>query len=79
MHHCIKKGEKYTSSILNATPLHNYTCHINIHGKLLKRENQEKLIEKNIKYLLKKGYKFTELDKNFIYHHNLLQILKKLK
>lgn len=76
-HHVISKREPYTGSILNATPLHNYTCHINIHGKLMQRKQQEEFFLGNVKYLLSNGYQMSELDRQYIERHGFLEILKK--
>jgi len=78
MHHCISVGRPHTGSILNATPLHNGTCHLQIHGKLMQREQQEKFILGNIIHLANQGYKFKDQDKKFLVFHNLEHILKKV-
>jgi hypothetical protein len=78
-HHAISRGEPFTGSILNAVPLHNQECHLKIHGKLMVREQQEQFILNNIVYLLKKGYQFNELDKEFLIHHNLDHLLDVVK
>ena len=68
-HHIVGRGVKENdaeSSILNAAPVNNKRCHINVHGQLEKEENVKKLLAKTMKYLLDKGYEFNETDKRFI-------------
>jgi len=68
-HHIVGRDggrTKAESSILNTAPLNNFKCHLHIHGELMKKENQKKLLRKTIKYLLKKGYKFNKVDEMFI-------------
>ena len=77
-HHIFSRSGRFTNSILNAIPLHNYTCHINIHGKLMTREQQEKFITQNLEYLHRKGYKLKKLDWDFIMEYNLLELIKKV-
>ncbi len=62
-HHILGRS---SNSILNAAPLCNDSCHINIHGILKKRENVVVLLGKTIKYLLENGYELNENDKVFI-------------
>ena len=68
-HHAVGRGNgdsKCESSILNAVPLNNFDCHLRIHGQLRKDENVEKMLQKTMRYLLKNGYDFNEIDKEFI-------------
>lgn len=57
---------KAESSILNAAPVNNFICHLQIHGKLMLKENQKRLLQKTMRWLLKQGYKFNEVDILFI-------------
>lgn len=65
-HHIAGRLGEHTSSILNAAPLSNFYCHLNIHGKIRRPENQRKFLAKTIKYLLKQGYVLNEKDRRFI-------------
>ncbi len=68
-HHVQGRGNtdsKAESSILNAAPLNNFECHLPIHGELRTEENQKILMQKTMRYLLKQGYEFNEIDKEFI-------------
>ena len=68
-HHIVGRGNgdsKCESSILNAAPLNNFECHLQIHGQLRKEENVKVLLQKTIRYLLKKGYEFSKIDEQFI-------------
>ena len=76
-HHIMGRDEgrtKAESSILNAAPLNNFECHLQVHGKLMTEENQKLLLHKTMRYLLKQGYEFNEIDKLFIekYKHMYL-------
>jgi biotin operon repressor len=51
-------------------------CHGKNHSLLLERYKEN--INKNIKHLTKNGYKFNQLDKDFIEYHDLLESLKEL-
>ena len=55
-----------SNSILNAAPLNNSECHIDIHSQLRSRKNTTILLDKTIKYLLSNGYVLDENDKKFI-------------
>lgn len=68
-HHIVGRGNissRAESSILNAAPVHNFSCHINIHGELRREENQKELLQKTMRYLLAQGYEFNNIDKLFI-------------
>lgn len=55
------------SSILNAAPLNNFECHLKIHGELTGNvENVKALLAKTMRWLLKQGYQFNEVDTAFI-------------
>jgi hypothetical protein len=73
--HVILRANKYSNSILNASPSHNHKCNINQHGKMHTRPNQEKMIKHNAKRLNAQRYKLTELDLNFIKEHNLIHVI----
>lgn len=66
LHHILGRRGEYNNSILNAAPVNNFLCHINIHPILKKRENIEKLLQKTVQYLLENGYKFNDTDKMFL-------------
>lgn len=68
-HHIDGRVGKYKNSILNAAPVNNHECHINIHGKLRRKENKKKLLHMTITYLLNQGYEFNETDTQFILKH----------
>lgn len=76
--HVISRKNKYTNSILNASPVHNQTCNIGEHGRMHTRENQEKMIYINAQRLHKQGYKLNENDLNFIKEHNLEEVILKI-
>ena len=57
---------RWSNSILNASPLNNFECHINIHPILRKKENKFILLRKTLEYLMKDNYDFDENDKQFI-------------
>lgn len=68
-HHIMGRNEgrgRAESSILNAAPLNNFECHLRIHGQLMKENQQKKFLHKTMRYLLKQGYEFNEVDKEFI-------------
>lgn len=68
-HHIMGRGggiTKAESSILNAAPLNNFECHLRVHGKLVTEESQKVLLQKTMRHLLKQGYEFNEIDKEFI-------------
>lgn len=69
LHHIVgraKSKNNCESSPLNAAPLHNYKCHIQIHGRLLKDDKIRYLLQKTYVYLTDRGYELTNLDKTFI-------------
>lgn len=68
-HHIMGRGygdSKCESSILNASPMNNFNCHLPNHAELRKEENQKVLLQKTIKYLIRIGYKFSDKDNEFI-------------
>lgn len=74
-HHIVGRNEgrgKVESSILNSAPLNNFSCHLQIHGKLMTEENQKRLLQKTMRYLLKKKYSFNEVDVSFIMKYKKL-------
>lgn len=64
--HVILRANKYSNSLLNASPTHNHKCNIARHGEMHTFENQVKMLLKNMLRLRREGYKITELDNNFI-------------
>src|SRR5690606_38406854 len=68
-HHIMGRNEgrgDAESSILNAAPLNNFECHLRVHGQLMKKNMQSKLLQRTMRHLLKQGYEFTEKDQRFI-------------
>lgn len=68
-HHIHGRGIKTDdaeSSLLNCAPVNNFKCHLQIHGYLTGEEVKKVLTQKTMKFLLRRGYEFTELDKHFI-------------
>jgi len=68
-HHAVGRGSgdsKCERSILNAVPLNNFECHLAIHGALTLDKNVRIMLQKTMRYLLKCGYEFNEIDKEFI-------------
>lgn len=68
-HHIMGRNEgrgTAESSILNAAPLNNFECHLKIHGQLMTKENQKRLLQKTMRHLLKQGYTFNKNDETFI-------------
>lgn len=68
-HHIVGRGgpkSEVENSILNFAPVCNFTCHINIHGRLLTTKWKKKLLKKTHEYLINIGYTFTGKDKSFI-------------
>ena len=70
-HHIMGRGrsDNHNDSILNACPINNFDCHINIHSILKKEENQKMLLQKTLQHLLDNGYKFNDNDKMFLYEN----------
>lgn len=64
--HVISRKNKYTNSILNASPTHNQSCNISRHGEMHTFDNQVKMILKNMQRLQREKYTITELDTQFI-------------
>jgi hypothetical protein len=78
-HHILGRTGKYHNSILNAAPVNNFECHINIHGKLKNKENKIKLLSKTLNYLVDNGYAFNKTDlcfilKNKTYYEKILTV-----
>jgi len=73
-HHILEGSD----SILNAAPLFNDDCHIQIHKQLRKKENVKMLLRKTLEHLLVQGYSFNENDIEFIKKHRVYyeEILK---
>ena len=69
LHHIVgrgEKGSKVESSILNAAPLCNQTCHLPNHGLLRTDDEIKKLLDKTYSFLIESGYELTELDSQFL-------------
>lgn len=78
-HHIFGRGVKEDdceSSILNCAPLHNNICHINMHGLLMERAEQERLFKLTLAVVLRNEYEFTEKDERFIEKYNLGEIVE---
>lgn len=60
---------RISNSILNAAPVNNFDCHLNIHGRLTLKKNQIELLRKTYEYLLEQGYKLKKKDRDFIEKH----------
>lgn len=72
LHHIVGRGKgdsRCERSILNACPLNNFKCHLPVHAELKNEKNQAILIQKTIRYLLKNGYTFNEIDEEFIFKY----------
>lgn len=77
LHHIVGRGGPNSvveNSILNAAPVHNYECHINIHGKLMTREYQSKLLKKTLEYLESINYELTDTDKSFKFKYKNMYV-----
>lgn len=77
-HHSEVRKRKYANSLLNAIPIHP-ACHVN-HGFITRLDNQQMLFRKVVINLLRQGYKFTELDRNYIneYSDKFMPVLEDL-
>jgi len=78
LHHILSESTKYfipgnhNKSILNSCPLHNDKCHLYNGAVLHTREMISKLLNKVEWILMKQGYQFTEVDKQFKEIYNKL-------
>lgn len=61
-----KKEQRIFKSMYNSAPLHNYPCHIPIHGKHMTQDGQKKLLKQTKKYLDFIGYEPSTLDRDFL-------------
>ena len=69
LHHIVGRGlgdSKCERSILNAAPLNNFNCHIEMHGELRNPENVQKFLNKTYNFLINREYKFNETDFQFL-------------
>lgn len=69
LHHIVGRGGKsgeVEDSPLNAAPIHNHNCHINIHPVLMTDEVQKRFALKTYDYITTNGYQLTEKDADFI-------------
>lgn len=78
LHHAFSRSGEYTGSLLNAVPVHNFECHIRIHGELMKREVQEEFVAVNYMILKKRGYKLKDLDLKFIAKYDLWGVIEEV-
>jgi hypothetical protein len=62
LHHILGRT---SDSPLNASTLHNFSCHIG-NGRLSIFEVKKKFLKRTLEYLLENGYTLTEKDKEFI-------------
>lgn len=68
-HHIVGRGGpagQCEGSIYNAAPMHNFQCHIDIHGMLMKDFSKMKLLLQTKKYLDSIGYKPKKKDILFL-------------
>lgn len=61
LHHILGR---VSSSILNASTVHNFKCHVG-NGKLSQFEAKKKLLKKTLDFLIESGYVLTKKDKKF--------------
>ena len=62
LHHILGR---VSSSILNASTIHNIKCHLE-NGKLSQFDVRKKLLNKTLKYLKENDYVLTKKDKEFM-------------
>lgn len=72
--HVISRANKYTDSIVNASPMHNHKCNIGKHGEMHTFDNQVKLLKTNLRRLKTELYKLTDYDMKFIAEYKQAQI-----
>lgn len=65
-HHTISRNNKYTNSIINASPVNNQHVNIAMHGELQKKPMKVLLLYRNMKRLQSRGFVPKENDINFI-------------
>jgi len=58
-----KEGE-FNQSILNACPIHNFSCHL-YNSELHKEKSERYLLQKVISFLLANHYVFKDIDVQF--------------
>ena len=86
-HHILGRSVPGADSLLNASPLSNNFCHLPIHGKLKRPENQFILLQCTFKWLTYQGYfmndgeLLTKSDKLFMntYLHLYEEIIKEVR
>ena len=66
-HHNVPRNNRYADSPLNAVPICR-RCHSN-HSFVTRTDNQQIAFEKVVLHLVERGYKFTELDYQFVLHN----------
>lgn len=69
LHHIHPRSDrmKCSSSLFNCAPLHNFDCHLRIHGKLCTDEWRSKLLRKTARYLFSQNMKLKDIDKQFLF------------
>lgn len=75
-HHNVERARPFTNSIINAIALCR-DCH-NDNSEFTHRPQQEEFFIKNMKWLLKRGYTLTTLDKEYIVEYDFDKILNRL-
>ncbi len=81
LHHIVGRGggdrsSDCESSILNAAPVCNQSCHLPYHGEMCTREHVTKFLNKTYEYLMKIGYTLSNTDIEFM--HKYAELYKKL-
>jgi hypothetical protein len=69
LHHIVGRGNgdsKCESSILNASFLCNFKCHLPKHGYWRTKEGVKKLLNKTLNYLFNIKYTFKPIDYEFL-------------
>lgn len=69
LHHIMgrgKKGDRIFKSMYNSAPLHNYPCHIPLHGQHTTEGGQRKLLKQTKKYLDDNNFCVGLLDREFL-------------
>jgi len=67
LHHIFgrgQRGDNIHSSILNAAPLNNCSCHLD--KNLKDKDTRKKFLELTLQFLIRQGYKLKDRDNNFL-------------